>query len=242
MKRRVIMPSWCWTICKTIILKESQLGLDRIAADLSYKIPSVFKIRIGCYGKCIKIYASTVVLGLVLHNKIPSHLYHVVLCFSPWLVSRLLLSCPTEDKTVISPRLSWRRAGLPPEQKSPWHPSQWQWVPGAFEEFEPTPSAILLLGCNTSSKLSSDLVQASTLYCQGDKTSPRNVCSSWWGSKAAGFGQPTSQTRYCYSAPFPIFVLEGGSSCDDGWKRVRTEECVPRLHFICRMGLLLQLG
>lgn len=181
-------------------------------------------------------------LGLVLHNKIPSHLYHVVLCFSPWLVSRLLLSCPTEDKTVISPRLSWRRAGLPPEQKSPWHPSQWQWVPGAFEEFEPTPSAILLLGCNTSSKLSSDLVQASTLYCQGDKTSPRNVCSSWWGSKAAGFGQPTSQTRYCYSAPFPIFVLEGGSSCDDGWKRVRTEECVPRLHFICRMGLLLQLG
>lgn len=134
-------------------------------------------------------------------------------CFSPSLVSRLLLSPPTKDKTVISPRQSWRGAGLPPEQKSPWHPSRWQWVPWAFE---PTPSAILLLGCNTSFELSSDLVQASTLYCQGDKTNPRNVCSSWWGSKAAGFGQPTSQTRYCYGAPFPFVVLEGGSSCDEG--------------------------
>lgn len=216
MKRRVIMPSWCWTICKMIILRESDFGMGRIAADPSYRIPSVFKIRIGCNGKFynklhLKYCVGLRKLGLVLHNKLPSHLYPVILMLLS--LSRLLLSPPTKDKTVISPRQSWRGAGLPPEQKSPWHPSRWQWVPWAFE---PTPSAILLLGCNTSFELSSDLVQASTLYCQGDKTNPRNVCSSWWGSKAAGFGQPTSQTRYCYGAPFPFVVLEGGSSCDEG--------------------------
>lgn len=82
-----------------------------------------------------------------------------------------------------------------------------------------------LQGCNTSSKLSTDLIQASTLYCQGDNTNLWNVYYSREGVKQLLLDSLQAKQGIVGVLHFHLLSWRGALQVMRG-KRARTEECV----------------
>lgn len=95
---------------------------------------------------------------------------------------------------------------------------------------------MLLLGCNTSSKLSTDLIQAFTFYCQGDNTNPRNVCSPLEGEKQLLLDSLQAKQGIVRVLHLHVLSWRGALQVMRGEKGEDRRMCI--LHFICRMSLL----